>query len=148
MRNLLIISTLLFLIFGAFSCNNDNSTAKQTNLLGTWELIQYEDQSANTTMNPPVDVDPVVITFMDSKFEGDTGRNTFFGDYIAESGILLLLEYNTTEIAESEWGGMFADSIVSTYNDNEQNYRMPFSVEDNALKIEYEPSKFMLFKKR
>ncbi len=147
MRNFFMISPLLFLLVGAFSCSDDNSTALQSNLLGTWELIRYEDRSTNTMVNPPTGTDPIVITFMESKFEGDTGRNTFLGDYTTESKMLVLLEYGTTEIAESEWGGMFADAIVSAYNSDDENYRMPFSIEGNTLKIHYEASKFMQFEK-
>jgi len=147
MRNILMISTLLFVLVNVISCSNNDSINKEVNLLGTWELKQYFNKSTNTSINVPDNAAPVVITFKEVKFKGNTGRNTFFGDYITESDLLLLLEYATTEVAESEWGGKFADTIVSTYNSSSKKYQMFFSIEDNILKIEYKPTLFMYFEK-
>jgi hypothetical protein len=145
MRYILKISMLLFVLVSVTSCNDVDSINKEVDLLGTWELKQYYNKSTDTFVNVPDNADPVVITFKEGIFEGNTGRNTFFGDYITESDVLLLLEYATTEVAESEWGGKFADTIVSTYNSSNKQYQMLFSVDGNTLKIEYKPTLFMYF---
>ncbi|MCH7525587.1 MAG: hypothetical protein IIC74_11500, partial [Bacteroidetes bacterium] len=88
------------------------------------------------------------ITFSDGEFEGFTGSNIFFGGYTAESKVLIFLEFGISEVGESEWGQMFSDAIVSTYNSSDKNHQMPFTIEENILKIEYEPTRFMYFEKR
>ncbi len=147
MRNILMISTLLFVLANVVSCSNNDSINKPVNLYGSWELKQYQDKTTGASITAPDNAEIIVITFKETKFEGNTGRNSFSGNYITESGVLFLLEYSTTEVAESEWGGKFTDTIVSTYNSRDKRYQMPFSIEGNILKIEYKPAQFMYFEK-
>lgn len=148
MRNLLKMSTLLFLFNSLISCSNDTSVNGQDDLLGTWELVQFQDETTTTIMTDLDNSGPIVITFSNEEFEGTTGRNTFFGGYTTESKVLIFLEYGISEINESEWGRMFSDAIVSTYNSSDNNHQMPFTIVENILKIEYESTRFMHFEKR
>lgn len=141
-----IISIFLIFILAFLSCSNND--IKNNKLLGTWELIKYEDNIVGSSTTAPVSAKPIFITFMESEFEGNTGRNDFLGDYTVQSKQLIFLSFAGTEIAESKWGLKFNDAIVSTYNRNHTNYTLPFAIEDNHLRIEYEPSRFLVFVKR
>ncbi len=148
MRNLLKMSTLLFLFISLISCNNDRSTNREDELLGIWELVQFQDQTTTTIMTDLDNSGTIVITFSNEEFEGTTGRNIFSGNFTAESKVLIFLEFGISEVNESEWGQMFSDAIVSTYSSSDDNYQMSFTIEGNTLKIEYEPTQFMYFEKR
>ena len=147
MTSLLKMSALLFLFISLISCNNDTSINREDELFGTWELMQFQDETTTTIMTDLDNSRPIVITFSDGEFEGFTGSNIFFGDYTAESKVLIFLEFNGSEAGEPEWGEKFYDALGSTYNSSDKNYHMPFTIEENTLKMEYEPTQFMYFNK-
>ncbi|TLF47028.1 hypothetical protein [Maribacter aurantiacus] len=136
---------IVFLSLLSIGCSKDEEFINET-LLGKWELIAYYDQSTRETKNPPIGSDSIKITFEIGDFQGSTGRNTFFGNYISELSNLSLLSLNGTEIAESEWGTLFFQTITSTYNSNQELFIMEYTIERNILNIEYAESRFMLFK--
>lgn len=139
--------TLLFILAGIIGCNNDTSISEQDELLGTWELTKFENQTSTITITDLDNSGSIVITFNEDNFEGNTGRNTFFGDYTEEEEVLMLTEYNSTEINESEWGQKFTNAIVSTYSTTDNYYHILYTIYGTSLKIEYEPNRFMFFKK-
>lgn len=145
MKKHVIISIFLVFISAFLSCSNAN--VKDNKLLGTWELIRYEDNMVDSTMTAPVSAKPIFITFLESEFKGTTGRNDFSGDYTIQSKQLIFLSFAGTEIAESEWGLKFNNAIVTAYDSNNDQYKLFFSIEDDLLKMEYETSQFMIFKK-
>lgn len=140
--------TLIFIVFIALSCGNAVSSASgkgdsytQSEIMGTWELIRFEDTSRKMVRTPPEDSKtPITITFTGHKIEGNTAANSFAGDYSLSSGQLTIENLSTTLVAESRWGDRFLKAFT--------NGTMTFSVEGDALKMEYEDSKFMYFKKR
>lgn len=138
---------LIFIIFITFSCGNVVSSASgkadsdiQSNIMGTWELIRFEDTSRNMVRTPPEDSKtPILITFTDHKVEGKTAANSFAGDYVVSSGEIKIENLNSTLVSESTWGDRFLKAFT--------NGTMSFLLEGDTLKIEYEDSKFMHFKK-
>lgn len=140
--------TLIFIVFIALSCGNAISSASgkhnsyiQSEIMGTWELIRFEDISRKMVRTPPEDSKtPITITFKDHKIEGNTAANSFAGDYSLSSEQITIENLNSTLVAESIWGDRFLKAFT--------NGTMSFSVEGDALKIEYKDSKFMYFKKR
>ena len=139
---------LIFILIGIISCNNENTMDKDYAITGRWELHQYFNQSTGVFTDAPEDADSIEITFRDKTFDGYTGRNTFFGNYFITSKALTLMEYGTTEVAESEWGMKFTDAIVSSYDSENEKFKMLYNIEDSTLKIEYHPNKFMVFDKK
>ena len=139
--------TLIFIVFIALSCGNAVSSASgktnsnmQSDLTGTWEFIRFEDTSRKLVRTPPEDSKtPITITFRSNKIEGSTAVNSFAGDYSLSSGQITIENLNSTLVAESPWGDRFLKAFT--------NGTMSFLVEGDTLKIEYEDSKFMYFKK-
>ena len=139
---------LLFVFISVISCGSDNSPDNQNSLIGTWELVQFEGQTTTISMNDLDNFGLITITFEDEEFEGTTGSNIFFGDYIVESEVLIFFKFGISEVNESEWGLKFSDAIVSTYNSSDNNYRLFFTLQENILKIEYKPTEFMYFERQ
>lgn len=142
-----IKSTMLFLLICLFSCSNDATINTTESLIGTWELVEFREQTATTSMNDLDNSGSIVISFSNESFEGDSGRNGFFGDYTIQTKGLLIFDFFTSEVNESEWGQMFYDAIGLTYNSTNNNYQMSFDVVGNTLIMEYEPNRFMDFNK-
>lgn len=146
MRKMPII--FIFIVFVVLSCGNAASSASgkadlviQSDIMGTWELIRFEDTTRGMIRTPPEDSKtPITITFTDHKIEVSTAANSFAGDYAVSSGQITIENLNSTLVDESTWG----DRLLKAFT----NGTMSFSVEDDTLKIEYEDSKFMYFKKR
>ena len=63
MKNLLKMATLLFILVGAICCSNNTSVSSQDDLLGTWELVQFQNQTTTTIMTDLDNSGPIVITF-------------------------------------------------------------------------------------
>lgn len=140
---------LIFLIVGLLflSCDKENVKTQEPNLLGTWELVEYEDENENATtiIVAPDSEQPIFITFMDAQFKGTTNANTFFGDYNVEPKLLTFKNFHGSEVGESEWGQKFYNSIQSTYDVDNNISNMNFIFEGDNFKIEYEPSQFYDF---
>lgn len=139
--------TFIFIVFIALSCGNAVSSASgkdsyiQSEIMGTWELIRFEDTSRKMVRTPPEDSKtPITVTFTDHKIEGNTAANSFAGDYAVSSGQIMIENLNSTLVAETPWDDRFLKAFT--------NGTMSLSVEGNTLKIEYEDSKFMYFKRR
>ena len=144
MKKLLI---LIFILVAITSCTDDSVKNLQDELLGTWELIQFQDQTSSTIMSDLDNFGTIIITFNKEAFEGNTGSNSFFGGYTNESNVLVFSEFGITEVGESEWGSKFLDAIVSTRNASNNNYILSYIIEGATLKIEYEPNRVMHFEK-
>src|SRR5690606_31781120 len=104
----------------ALSCGNAVSSASgkadsdiQSNIMGTWELIRFEDTSRGMVRTPPEDSQtPIIITFTDHKIEGNTAANSFAGDYSVSSGQITIENLNSTLVAETTWGDRFLKAFA------------------------------------
>lgn len=110
------------------------------------ELVSYFNESTGETINPHGSGDVIRITFKEDEFDGSTARNTFFGEYASGTSSLTLLSLNGTEVAESEWGMRFYQTIASTYDSSQEAFILQYAIEGNILNIVYETSKVMKFK--
>ena len=140
---ILIISVLL-----TFGCSETKKDLENNNnLMGTWELIRFENSDTGYFSEPPESGEKILITFKETEFEGTTGRNTYFGKYITKSPKLTLSEFANTEAGESTWGNKFFNAIVETYDQQNQIFEMQYLIKGTLLKLEYENSEFLVFKK-
>jgi len=127
-----------------FEISDIDAYASENELYGIWQLVKFTDTStmAETVQNDKEK--PIEITFYETNYNGSTTRNQFFGVFMTEGNNLILKELNTTEVAESEWGNRFYDSLQKLYSTEEKHYLIPYSITMDTLKFEYEPSKFMV----
>lgn len=139
---------LIITVFITLSCGNavPSASGKADSVIGQdiagkWEFIRFEDTSRNMVRTPPEDSKtPITIAFRGHKIEGSTAANSFEGDYSVSSGQIIIENLDSTLEAETMWGDRFFKAFT--------NGTMSFSIEGDTLKIEYEDSKFMYFKKQ
>jgi len=139
---ILIISLLLTL-----GCSENEKDLDNNNLIGTWELIKFENSDTGDFSEPPESADKILITFKESEFQGTTGRNNYFGKYKTNPPKLIFSEFGITEIGESEWGTKFSNAIVQTYDQQTQIFDMQYLIKGTLLKLEYDNSEFLVFEK-
>lgn len=132
-KNILFIILFYFLLVNCSS--NKNEVQPANSILGSWELIGYENTSNGDILVPPDSAKPIIISFMQSEFEGHTGRNSSFGDYTTKSTELIIPDLFGTEVGESEWGNKFYDFLASSFDSSKSIYRMNYSVKADTLKI-------------
>ncbi|TLP79282.1 META domain-containing protein [Maribacter sp. ACAM166] len=143
-----ILNTSIFLLFlVGLSCSNDDTAKQVENLLGTWKLIGYAEGDADVIVDFLNGDETVMINFEENNFSGETGRNQFFGSYSVESNKLTLNMLNTTEIAESDWGRKFMESLVQSYDEVDQDYKLTYVIKTDTLIIQYELGEYMHLKK-
>lgn len=136
------------------SCNEDDRKSQETNLLGTWKLMSFINESngsilvANDFSNSP----EITITFnQELNFTGNTVRNNFFGKYsISETEKLLTFKnFSTSEVNESEWGNLFYESLNLNYNQQTENWENTYEIkQENILKVFYSKQEYMTFEKQ
>lgn len=136
------------------SCNEDDRKSQETNVLGTWKLMSFVNESngsilvANDFSNSP----EITITFnQELNFTGNTGRNNFFGKYsISETEKLLTFKnFSTSEVNESEWGNLFYESLNLNYNQQTENWENTYEIkQENILKVFYSKQEYMTFEKQ
>lgn len=136
----------ILLVILLTSCSDNELEGQYENLIGTWELIKYEG-GTDTLLIPPENAEPILITFTESKFNGTTGRNEFFGNYNIKNSVLVFLLFGITEIAETDWGNKFGNSLAKTFNNTNKYHEIPFLIDGDNLKFEYSDGLFMNFEK-
>lgn len=144
---------LLILVLALISCNNDNTKSQETNVLGTWKLMSFVNESngsilvANDFSNSP----EITITFnQELNFTGNTVRNNFFGKYsiYEREKLLTFIDFSTSEVNESEWGNLFFDSLNLNYNQQTKKWENTYEItQENILKVFYSKQEYMTFEK-
>lgn len=142
-----LLSMILF-VFLMVSCSKSDSKGQTDHLIGTWQLLEFEDTATNSSTPLPDSEADILIVFTGSDFEGTTGRNTYLGTYAADLKKLTFLEFGTTEVGESEWGKKYADAYVAAYDSDSQKYVMSYAISENILKINYTDSKNLVFERK
>lgn len=143
MKNIALLSVLLFQSFLSLSCSNDDSS-NQTEIEGTWQLISFDDSEDGNVLAPN-DGKPIRITFKgDGSFDGKAGNNEIQGEYDLENG-KLIFTLASTEIASTDWESMFIRSINKSLNEGE--YILNYILGEDELTLEYETQSTMLFMK-
>ena len=128
-------------------CSETEKDLDNNNLIGTWELIKFENSDTGDFSEPPESAEKILITFKEDEFQGTTGRNNYFGKYENNHPRLIFSEFGITEIGESEWGNKFSNAIVQTYDQQNQIFNMQYLIKGTLLKLEYDNSEFLVFEK-
>ena len=130
--------TLRFLIDGELHETHE-IVVTENSLVGTWQVLRFEDKIQNTVVSSP-EAEEIVITFGSSNLEGTTERNRFEGEYqIPAKNEILCTEFLSTEAEETEFGKMFYEVMKIG-----QIQPLPFEVNENLLKINYEEGQYMI----
>ncbi|WP_396169638.1 hypothetical protein [Flavobacterium sp.] len=144
----------LFLILAFISCNEDDRKYQETNILGTWKLISFVNESNGSILvaNDFSNSNEITISFNQKlDFTGNTVRNNFFGKYsISErEKLLTFIDFSTSEVNETEWGNLFYESLNLNYNQQTKNWKNTYEIkQENILKVFYSEREYMTFEKQ
>ena len=144
MRAIFLHIILPIILTSTVSCSNDDDSNPQTRILGTWELIRYEDSSGNVTDSPEGEK-PVVMTFDESAIEGTSGNNQIVGSYSLDSKNITFSGFSKTELPETEWERKFSDELSEAQVGDD--IVMSYSFNDGLLIFGYSDGKKMVFEK-
>ena len=144
MKKLVSLFSILSLIFLLISCDKE-SEEKLESIIRKWELVGYFSDNSTQIESEGFENIPVTITFNKDTFDGNTPNNSFFGIYDMDTNILILNQVNTTEVAESDWGIRFTNSLNQAYDDSLDNYILKYLVDKQTLSMEYNFDNFMKF---
>jgi hypothetical protein len=134
------------------SCSSEKSNSKINDLLGDWKLTAFINENTGVTQveNDFENSNPIHFEFKeDFKFLGTTILNDFFGNFSVNNSetVIIFLEYNTTEVNETEWGNLFYEKLNLNYNTETQHFENGFDINNSFLKLYYSEFEYMQFKK-
>lgn len=105
--------TLLFLMSSTLflSCDDNDNPGIEDPILGTWRILTITvSQQQLPQQSPPEE--NITITFgSDSNFSGSTSVNQFSGRYELDDATVTMLEFSTTEVADTQFATAFYDAI-------------------------------------
>lgn len=132
-----------------FGCSSDESKSEINGLVGQWKLIAFVDEVNGTrlTENDFENSKEITITFnKDLDYEGNTVRNTFGGKYSINASTTVLIFKKggwVTEVNETDWGNLFFDKLMLTYDPATGNRNYNLELLGNVLKIYYADKEYM-----
>ncbi len=150
MKTVILYFMVLTLFMG---CNSDESKPQDNDLVGQWKLISFVDEKNGTILTEDdfENSNKITITFNeDLNYEGNTVRNTFGGEYsihASETALIFKKGGWVTEVGETEWGNLFFDKLILTYNPATGNTSYNYALLGEVLKIYYADEEYMEFVK-
>ena len=138
---ILWISTLLLLTAGA-GCEKEKEEYGSTELYGTWKLAGFGNTADNTLREAePKECEKCyTITFLsDGTITGQTSTNEIGGEYQIKGGSLDFLKIEGTEINELFDGRNYVEALYKVHR---------FEISSQQLKLCYDDTNYLLFKKK
>mgnify|MGYP001070828912 CR=1 FL=1 len=149
MKNMFLILVTLFFFTG---CEENESTNQVSELIDTWKLTSFVNESDNSIVTETDfnDSNEITITFnSENDFTGTTIINTFLGgfSYDERDNKLMISTFSTTEVNENEWGNLFYESLNMGYNQQDSIWEFTYEIQNDTLKIYYDSQEYMTFEK-
>jgi hypothetical protein len=118
----------------AVSCNDSDDGANDDSaVLGTWRIIEVKISDQALTQRSPND-EIITITFENGgSYEGSTSANTFSGRYEVNGATLTLLEFETTEAADTAFAGVFYGAIEEAIVPSSTQAQFGFSFDSRDM---------------
>lgn len=150
------MKTKIFSFILAFAlmvgCNNDDdgvsAPQNDTEIRGTWHLVEQRDTSIPRSVFPPESEEPVEIIFLADVFSGSSANNTFSGVYVTDSGKLRLRELTSTDNQETPWASQFYFGLSQAYNSTNDEIVLDYEVSGTTLIIGYTANAQFIFEKQ
>ena len=133
-RTLKHLLILMLSVTTVFSCSSsDDGSSGNSAILGTWRVLEVTISEQTLTQRTPND-ETLTITFEnDGTFSGSTSANTFSGRYQVNNMTLTMLEFTTTEAADTTFGGAFYGAIEAAIAPNTTEALFGFSFDGQNL---------------
>ncbi|MEM8927013.1 MAG: META domain-containing protein [Bacteroidota bacterium] len=133
MRRTLCILFVTSLAIALISCNDSDDDSGQNPVFGSWRVTAIQVSQEQLTQFAPSDED-IIITFNSgSDFSGETSVNQFGGRYELDGTTLTMLEFSTTEVADTQFAGAFYEAIAEAQVPNETFAQFGYSFDSLDL---------------
>ncbi|MGD1944925.1 MAG: META domain-containing protein [Croceivirga sp.] len=133
MRRLLFALFIVVSLFGYQSCNTEDEGPNNNAVLGTWRIIEVQVSQQQLAQFSPSDEDIVFMFTSEGNFSGSTSVNQFNGRYELDGTTLTMLEFTTTEVADTPFAISFYDAIAEAQVPDETFAQFGFSFESQNL---------------
>ncbi len=114
------------------NCDSSDDTTNNP-LSGQWRIVSIKVSEETLTQRSPSE-ERILITFAtDGNFSGNTSVNQFSGRYELEGATVTLLEFTTTEVADTTFGTAFYEAITTAIVPDQTFAQFGFSFESQDL---------------
>ena len=114
------------------NCDSSDDTTDSP-LSGQWRIVTIKVSDETLTQRSPSE-ERILITFAeDGNFSGNTTTNQFSGRYEVEGPTLTLLEFTTTEVADTTFGTTFYEAITAAIVPDRTFAQFGFSFDSQNL---------------
>lgn len=131
------LNNLFALILGStlvLSCSNsDDNDSNNSPLLGTWRVLEVLVSDQTLTQRSPSDETISMTMESGGTFSGSTSVNSFSGRYEVNQSTLTMLEFTTTEVADTPFAGVFYEAISEAIVPNSTQAQFGFSFDSQNL---------------
>ena len=131
--------TLFTLLFLGITClwiscdNSDDTTTQDSPVVGNWRITAIQVSQQELTQFSPADEVINIELLPAGTFSGATSANQFSGRYELNGTTLTMLEFTTTEAADTPFAGAFYDAIIEAQIPMETFAQFSFSFENQDL---------------
>lgn len=148
MRRTLCILLMTAFIAGFQSCNSDDDGSGDNPVFGTWRITEVQVSQQQLTQFAPADED-ILISFNEGgNFTGETSVNQLSGRYDLDGTTLTMLEFTTTEVADTPFAAAFYNAIAASQVPNETFAQFGYSFESLNLILVFGNSGRMILEKQ
>ena len=133
MRRTLCILFVTSLSLILVSCSDSDDSSDANPVSGSWRVTSIQVSQQQLTQFAPSGED-IIITFnLGTDFSGGTSVNQFSGRYELDGTTLTMLEFTTTEAADTQFGGAFYEAITEAQVPNETFAQFGYSFDNQDL---------------
>ena len=127
---------LILVMIGAvgISCSDsDEGSNDSSPVQGTWRILEVKVSDQSLNQRSPND-EMITITFEEAgSFMGSTSANTFSGRYELNGSTITMLEFTSTEAADTAFAGVFYNAIEAAIIPNTTQAQFGFSFDSQDL---------------
>lgn len=114
------------------NCDSSDDTTDNP-LSGQWRIVTIKVSDETLAQRSPSE-ERILITFAgDGDFSGNTSGNQFSGRYELDGSTLTLLEFTTTEVADTTFGNTFYEAITAAIVPDRTFAQFGFSFDSQDL---------------
>lgn len=148
MRRTLCILFVTSLVALLTSCSDSDDGSVENPVSGSWRVTSIQVSQQQLTQFAPSDED-ITITFnLGVDFSGETSVNQFGGRYELDGNTLTMLEFSTTEVADTQFAGAFYEAIAEAQVPNETFAQFGYSFDNLDLILVFGNSGQMTLEKQ
>ncbi len=137
----------IVVLLSAFVACDDTDDTAENPVSGEWRIVSIKVSEQVLTQRSPSDERITVVFNANGSFSGNTSVNQFDGNYELENTTLTLLDFTTTEVADTTFGTAFYESITAAIVPDRTFAQFGFSFDSQDLRLVFGNSGEMLLER-